>query len=426
MLKKDNGLNFIWGLLFLVVGGFMIWIPNRIFSLILTTALFLSFFNAIVLMFRFYKKKNKGDLLFGLISLFLGVFLLRHQLLPQWLIRTTFGAYCLISAVACLIQLVINYLNDINRKFFSLLMTIVYLILGLLLLFNPHFSADLLMQCFGVYAMLLGFRYLNDGVEGINPLTKVKWKRKIRITLPTILCALIPDWALSTINKYLKSDEEVELETNKEKEESDLKVMVHVGPYGFQKVGHISFCYKNIVYSYGNYDSDSFRWNQTLGDGVFFKVPFDKYIPNAMEAENNSVFEFGIHLEDENRQCIENQLRVFEKDSYRWYCKLEREDGYARYNQYKDDYPSRLHMKTGAKFYKIKKGRFKTYWALGDNCALFVDQFLGALGADVLSMRGIISPGTYLEWLQGEYVKKNSPVVSLDIHSIAQKKEEVK
>lgn len=70
------------------------------------------------------------------------------------------------------------------------------------------------------------------------------------------------------------------------------------------------------------------------------------------------------------------------------------------------DYPSRLHYRTGAKLYKVKSGKFHIYWALGDNCASFTDLVLGTLGADVLSIRGIISPGTYLDWLQKEYLKR--------------------
>ena len=423
MLQKDAITDFFLGFTFIIVGCFMIFIPNGIFSLILTTALCISMINGVFLLVRYYKQKNFGDLLFGLISLIFVVMLFRHHLLPQWIIRTTFGAYCLISTVACVIQMIINYLNRMRTSFFSSLLTICYLVLGLFLLFNPNFSSELLMRFFGLYTIVLGVRYLNDGVEGINPLTKIKWKRKIRITLPTVLCALIPDWALTAINTYLDREQEYELDMQKNPEPTHVKVMVHVGPYGFQKVGHISFSYRGLVYSYGNYDSESFRWNQTLGDGVFFKVPFEHYIQNMMTAENNSIFEFGIKTTPQQDEAIEEIIKKFEDRSYRWYCQIERNDGYGEFDRYKMDYPSRLHYRTGAKFYKLKKGQFRIYWALGDNCALFVDKFLGALGADVLSIRGMISPGTYLEWLQGEYYKKNSPVVSLKVHSI--KKEEV-
>lgn len=108
---------------------------------------------------------------------------------------------------------------------------------------------------------------------------------------------------------------------------------------------------------------------------------------------------------------IEKEIEKIRQNGYRWYTKIEKEDGYDRFSEYEMDYPSRLHYRTGAKLYKVKSGKFHIYWALGDNCASFTDLVLGTLGADVLSIRGIISPGTYLDWLQKEYLKKNSPIV---------------
>ena len=108
---------------------------------------------------------------------------------------------------------------------------------------------------------------------------------------------------------------------------------------------------------------------------------------------------------------LEKEIEKIRQNGYRWYTKIEKEDGYDRFSEYEMDYPSRLHYRTGAKLYKVKSGKFHIYWALGDNCASFTDLVLGTLGADVLSIRGIISPGTYLDWLQKEYLKKNSPIV---------------
>lgn len=417
-MVKDVTTNIIVGLAFLIAGCIMIWIPNAILSLILTTSIILLFVNGAVLLYRFIKTKNKGDLLFFVLSILFATFLLNHNYFPHWIIRVSFGAYCLLSSLVSFIQLVINYMNEIPGNFFYVLLAVVYAGLGISLLAMTSQSMDFLMRIFGAYFIVLSIRYFNDAINGINPLVKYEWKRKIRITLPAIVCALIPDWVLSSINQSLRSGKPYQMEKKNSEEETDLKVMVHVGPYGFQKVGHISFAYKGVVYSYGNYDVDSFRFNQTIGDGVFFTVPFEYYIPNAMSAEKNSIFEYGVRIEEDQRPLIEQAIEKIVNNGYRWYCRLEREDGYDRFDEYKEDYPSRLHYKTGAKFYKVKRGKFKTYWALGDNCALFTDLILGKLGADVLSMRGIISPGTYLEYLQNEYLKKNSPIVSLKIHSI--------
>ncbi len=130
-----------------------------------------------------------------------------------------------------------------------------------------------------------------------------------------------------------------------------------------------------------------------------------------ISAENNSIFEYGIYTTSKQNEMIEKEIEKIRQNGYRWYTKIEKEDGYDRFSEYEMDYPSRLHYRTGAKLYKVKSGKFHIYWALGDNCASFTDLVLGTLGADVLSIRGIISPGTYLDWLQKEYLKKNSPIV---------------
>lgn len=409
--------NMFLGLLAIIVGFLMTLIPGGVYALFVSFLLLYLGVSSFWLLIRFFRKKNKGDILMAILSFIFFVILSNHQNIPQNIMQLCFGIYCILCGMASLVQLIINYLNGIQEKVLLLLFSLFYFILGIYVLFldeNPY----LLMRAFGFYLMILGARYIEDGTEAINPLTKYEWKRKFRITFPAILCALFPDWALNAINRYLESGQEFEYEEKTDSVSSLLHVFVHVGPYGFQKVGHICFSYLGLVYSYGNYDSSSFRLNQTIGDGVFFKVPEMYYIPNAMEAEKNTIFEYGIQLNKEQEQILQTQLIKLEEHSYRWYCRLEKENGYQCFEQYKEDYPSRLHYKTGAKLYKFSSGKFKTYWALGDNCALFTDRVLGCLGADILSIRGIISPGTYLEWLQKEYMKKNSPIVSRRIHSI--------
>lgn len=288
--------------------------------------------------------------------------------------------------------------------------------IGIFLILS-HEELKVLIRAFGIYLILLGFRALSDASQCVNPLTKVEWKRKVRLTFPALLCAFFPDWALNAINSVLESGEPVEWEQKEGRVSTDLRVFVHIGPYGLQKVGHICFAYRGIVYSYGNYDQASFRFNQTLGDGVLFKAPVQDYIPNAMEVENNTIFEYGIALSKSQKAVLEAELKSLQSNLVRWYCLLEQERGYRHPLDYQEDYPSRLHAKTGAKLYKFKSGKFKSYWALGDNCAVFTDRMLGCLGADILSMRGIISPGTYLDWLQKEFLKRNSPVVFRTLHT---------
>lgn len=415
---QEVTINFMAGLVFVVAGCVMVWIPNQIFRLILIASILVSFSNGCILLIRYIRGRTKGTPIFIVGSFALCLFLMQNKYLPQWIIRTGFGLYLIVYGTSCLIQLIINFLNTIDGKFSYFVIALFSYILGLYLLLTFNFNTKFLMQSFGIYTIMLGIRYVSDGLLGISPHTKYRWKRKFRISLPAILCAFVPDWTLNTINRYLDSDRSVTWVDKKTEENAVLRVMVHIGPKGFQKVGHISFVYDDIVYSYGNYDEDSIRLNGAMGDGVFFTVPYLYYLPMIMKSEKNSIFEYGIHINEEQKGLIEKEIRKLENHSYRWLSRIESENGYDRFESYQEDYPSRLHLCTGAKFYKFKSGRFKIYWALGDNCALFTDIILGKLGADVLSMRGIVSPGTYLDWLQHEYLKKNSPIISRTIHSL--------
>ncbi len=414
--------NILLGSLAVIFGFVMLLAPDGVYLILVNLLLVVLGISSLWMIVRFFKRRNILDVVSSLFSFVIFVILSNHQSIPLHILQIIFGVYCLLNGAALFIQMVINALNNSKGKFFLFLFSLFYWILGIYLI-RVDKDLKILIRAFGFYLMILGARYVNDGFACVNPLTKYEWKRKVRITFPAFLCAFFPDWALTAINHYLEAEEPFELEQKERNAKHDLSVFVHVGPVGFQKVGHICFAYKGIAYSYGNYDSDSFRLNQTLGDGVFFKVPVEYYIPNAMEAEKNTIFEYGIALNEEQREVLEAQVQEFENNSYRWYSKIEREDGYNRFDTYKEDYPSRLHYKTGAKLYKFKQGKFKTYWALGDNCALFTDRILSCLGADILSIRGIISPGTYLEWLQNEYLKKNSPIITRTLYTLHTKKD---
>ena len=154
MFNKDVASNFIVGLCFIAAGLVMFFIPNRVFSLILKTSIILLLINGVYLLIRFLKHKKKSDLLFLILSILFALFLVDHETIPQWIIRVAFGLYCYISTLASLIQLVINYINDIPDKFYHFLMIVAYGILGFNLLFVDEFETDLLLRLFGIYFIL--------------------------------------------------------------------------------------------------------------------------------------------------------------------------------------------------------------------------------------------------------------------------------
>lgn len=393
--------------------------PEFLFSLVLDVVIFYLFFNGVlrILIWVWSGYGRKGDLINGIVTMAFGAVLVFYGFLPEWMIRVAFGWYALLVGGAMLMQQLIHRTNEVRNSTVSILLMFGYLVLGFLILFTPHIPTWMLMNFFGVYLMFLGFRFLVDAWDGLS--SNYGWKRMIHISLPTVFATLLPDMALSRINQAIQHGIDYTADTGiKQEGETPLKAMVHIGPDGLQKVGHFTFSWKGIVYSYGNYDAASGRVFGLLGDGVYFTVPAQRYLENIVRYEKNTIFEYGIQVTPEQEAHIEQTLEQLYNNSYRWYSLIEKEDGYDEASQYEADYPCRLHLRTGAKFYKIKKGKFKTYWVTGDNCVAFADMVLGAVGADVLSIRGIITPGTYYDYLSNEYAKEHSPVVECRIHSL--------
>lgn len=367
-------------------------------------------------LFLLYGRHGRSRIVFGVFAFVFGVLLLFNDLLLEWIIRVCFGLY-LIGISGCLfIQLFISYADRNGLRISSLIFALANGTIGVVLLFTDIVTTRVLFGCFGIYFCLLAFRFLSDLIEASRP--EYSWKRSIRISLPTLLATILPDFVLSKINSCFSSGQNYPMNIAKRKEPVRLKAMVHIGPEGLQKVGHFTFSWKGMVYSYGNYDAASMRFFSMIGDGVYFMVPASLYLPNIVKYEQNTVFEYSIQTTPEQDALIEQELAKLKARSYRWYCPIERRP-IGDTCDLETSYPSRLHYRTGAKFYKIKSGAFKTYWAAGDNCVSFADVILGTIGADVLSMRGIVTPGAYYDFLDGEYYKENSPVIERIIHSPA-------
>ena len=81
------------------------------------------------------------------------------------------------------------------------------------------------------------------------------------------------------------------------------------------------------------------------------------------------------------------------------------------------DISSELYNHTGAQFFKFKHGNpFKTYYAVGTNCVKLADTVVGKSGIDLLRVNGIITPGTYLDYLDRLYERGDSIVVTRTLY----------
>ena len=406
-------IEFAYGLVYLFCGIFMIVWPLRMLKMIDAFMVFIFFINGTKQLLKAGRHPKVIDIEWGLLSIGFAFFISNHQYFSNGIVRLGTAIYMWMYCVSCLVQFFIDIHTKEGHSLVDLGNGIFCLVIGSYLFFHKNFDVNVLILLFGLYCIALAGRSFLDGWLGIR--SDYHWQHKHYLMLPAIVLAFLPGQYI----QRLKKQDKTERTDKKTDATTDLRVMVHVGPKGLQKVGHITFAYKDCVYSYGNYDIASSKLNGTMGDGVFFMLPFDVYLKQMLHTEKNSVFEYGIHVNQKQAKWIEHEIEALKQRSKIWLCAIERENGFSHPQDYMNDYPSRLRNATQVQFYKIINGKFKTYWALGDNCAQFTNMVFSKLGSAILNLRGVVSPGAYFVWLEHEFKKSKSPIVYRKIHIAA-------
>lgn len=387
----------------------------------------------VMLLLRRKELSGKRNTLGGaLLSIAIGIAILFLPDFEVMLFGLLFALYVLINGAAKLVNFILFSKNRVKGRITDLFDCLFFLTFGILLLFTPLFSVDSILIIVGVYGILLGSFYLLEFIRAVIPgKTKSKLKRRIRISLPVFIVMLVPHRVLKKMNGYFaENPEEYEtLETpdqiteykEDEAEEMppDLEVFIHVTEGGTGAMGHCDFWFEGRVISYGNYDEYSRKLFEGTGDGVLFYTTKEKYIPFVTRYSKKTLFGFGFRLTEEQKEAIRARLAEISKPLYRWDSPYEKDlkDGTAKPLEYYPDYASQLYHYTGAEFYKFSSGRFKSYFVLSTNCVQLVDAVLSSAGTPIIKLNGIVTPGTYYDYLDGEFLRPNTMVISRTVYS---------
>ena len=430
MIKSDKLFNatnsLIIGISLLVIGILMLvgrdWLYINFINIFLIAVLIFSikkFFNYFI-----GKKKDRQmnfttsilNLLFCLICSF-------FRNIPLSILPIVFGVYLLLNASIKFINGLILWKNNANGKLTEFTIGLIYLVFSLSIIFSPIKNLNVVLVVIGIYVVLLGLNYIFDFITFVIPRrVKNKVKRNIRISLPAFVEAIIPFTVLNEINYLLDKenyDKPFVFEEKSEEVVPDLEVIVHTSNRGFNRMGHVDLYYDEHVISYGNYDDSSTRFFNMIGDGVIFTTDKEKYIPFCIEHSKKTLFVFGLKLTNIQKKNIDKVIRKTFDNLSNWKSPYEEaltKKKKVSMNDYRD-YASRLYQATNAKFYKVKSGKFKNYFVLGTNCCRLADNIIGKSGIDLLKMNGVITPGTYYEYLNREFQKKNSMVISRKIYN---------
>ncbi|OTN89559.1 hypothetical protein A5819_002057 [Enterococcus sp. 7E2_DIV0204] len=408
----------VTGIILVGLGAFIQNQPRLVFSFFNLLIPILLVIDAVSHFFQ-REEHKKERLIRSLLEITLAIFFVISTLSFD-VLTILFGVYIDIKSVALLAKYWTYKQNSFAGRLNLLVSGIGGSIIGTLLLFSAFLSRNQILTCLVVYFVLLGVINICLGMRLFFPTKTIdQLKRKIRLTPPVFIEALIPRFVLKETNTLLepdsagKNDTIAKIQETKEAIKPDLEIFIHVTEKSFGSIGHMDLSFEGEIISYGNYDRDSIHLFETIGDGVLVTgAKRDEYIPFCIKHDQKTLFCFGIKLTDEQREGIRASINDIRQSSYDWASHLQR-DPHGSYT----DYASLLTNLSNCQLHKFHHGAFKTYFVLTTNCVLLADTILGPTGIDLLTINGILTPGTYLEFLRNEFKRADSNVISFEVYN---------
>ena len=416
-LLAQGFLFVLLGLILMVTGT---WLPVKVIRLVL----FLAWIATVLdLVLRIFKKSQSTDTLgVALVKLLVMGYLLGSNLatdVPIYILALVIGIYQIFHASINLVTYVLYRKNKIRPRFRLLLDGLVLVFLGGTSLLSSTGNSVFQLFVLGAYFFLYGVSNIRDGFLFEEEIGKNHLKRRIRISLPIVLAALIPARTLAKINKFMQENaderEDIHLGMVKSGKTAELEIFVHTAETSlFSAIGHVDICYQGRVISYGNYDPSSETLFGMVGDGVLYFCDRDKYIDLCKRESQKTLFGYGIDLTPEMEKAVQKKLAELKQLTIPWEPsadKIMTGDGKEDYT-----YAYKIRHETDGELYKFIKSKFKSYFVLSTNCVLLADTIVGQAGTDILSPKGFIAPGTYQAYLNREFEKPNSIVVSKHVY----------
>lgn len=332
-----------------------------------------------------------------------------------------FGIYAFFSGIIRILIYAQYRRNGVGGRKFIVLEAIVLASFGIMIIIHPLASILPISNIIGIFFILYGISFLGDALlDGLSNETKTSFKRRIRISLPVFMVALIPHKILMKINKAFETEklDKDDFTIFKENTSFDLEILIHVAEKGIAAFGHVDIWFEDKVLTYGTYDESTYRLAGVISDGVLIEIgDKEKYISFSQKNKGKTLFGFGLKLTEEQKKRVREKIEEIYKNLYEWkpQSKIDEEIGIVPKVPRKD-YASIVYQNLNGKFYKFRKGPFKTYFALNTNCVLLADEIVGQAGIDIVKIQGLISPGAYFEYFNREFSRKNSIVISRTIY----------
>jgi hypothetical protein len=355
-------------------------------------------------------------------KIFLRILILIINLLMIIFVKYTYiiipiilSLYFFIDTLASIMDFVLLKVNKIKRGFNNLISGIIYFIIGISIILLMIFNINIFIKLLGIYFILVGLNYI---IDYIGFFIKIK-RTQFKILFPFLIELLFPIHFLNSLEKkYQKNKNIYKILNTKDKEKYNFEILIHITEDGPGKFGHLDLCYKNQVISYGNYDVVASRLNGIFGKGALFMINNKKdYINHCIDDSKKTIISFGIKLTKEEEKQLEKNIKELKEELISWEPLYSLSLNKKTNIKLEDcnDYASRMYKNIKPDFYKFKEGRFTMFYILKNNCVNVFYYIIRKI--KLYKFYGVITPGVYYEYLQRDYFKKDSNVISRKIYN---------
>ncbi len=256
---------------------------------------------------------------------------------------------------------------------------------------------------------LLGLLFHLDVIRSRKNPSLPSWA----VSPPILLNAFFPLRVYISL-KQLRKDSLHPVKTPEEK--PVLTVFIYMKGKGPEIFGHIDLSYRGTILSYGNHDPKNRCLHGTYGDGVLIKADEKQFLQEGINIEGKSVIGYGIRLNEEQRAALESRIEELLSRTVPWKCAAQEAEEAGEDMSGCVDYASRLYKETHCEMYKFSRGKFRTYFVSSTNCVMLADELIRNRSLNLINLTGVATPGAYLSFLNTEYLKPNSIVVSRTLY----------
>ncbi len=403
---------FMEALALLVIGILFFTNPEGTLKFAVSAIHILAWIAALNSLFKWLTKRDehRPSLFHALLMLGLALFLSAY---PAFIVSSAswiFAVWILFNALAKYIYAYQLWKTKSHGRIWTLLQGILYSLFALSVFSDLAGSAVSLSRLLGLYAFVSAIFALIDATRELlgTDMDGKRVKQRVRFKPPVLLTALLPMRLLRMMDD---PDEEAEIEkwtrqeTAIENARPNLEIFLHLGKNAAFGFGHMDIALEGKAYSFGCYDSTSNRLFGAFSDGVFFEADRDQYLQYVLTHEKQRMIGYGVVLSEVQKTAVLNKINEFLDQSRRWYPSVE-----------KTPEPKMMEREAQAEFYKIGRGPFKTYNVLTTNCVAVANMLSGSGGVDLMNPQGIITPGTYSEFLDRQFLRKKSIVISRTVY----------